>query len=128
MYLRFCQCRLLPHLLLPGLGVCPGGALHRLRARGELHDLTNQRPLSIQSFFITIDQSEASLITVDQSGWLHVGLLSQRRHRPELVPAREQGLHRESGAEVRRSQQPDSLFLQFLCHIMIDEANNYCSL
>ena len=35
LYLRLCQCRLLPHLLLPGLGVRPGGPLHRLRARGE---------------------------------------------------------------------------------------------
>ena len=86
LYLRLCQCRLLPHLLLTGLGVRPGGALHRLRARGELLPLTN-----------------LLFLTVDNSGWLHAGLLGQCRHGPELVPAWEQRLHRESGAKVGRS-------------------------
>ena len=36
-HLSVCQCRLLPHLLLAGLGLPPGGPLHRLRARGGLH-------------------------------------------------------------------------------------------
>ena len=71
---------------------------------------TGWASLSDQSDAIIIHQSEASNITSDQSGtslimqwisgWLHVGLLGQCGHSPELVPAWEQRLHREPGAEV----------------------------